>query len=176
MTLTVRSARTTDATGLSELAAVTFPLACPPGSAPEAIAEYIAGTLSVERFDGYIADDGRVILVAEDEGVLCGYMMLIHGEPTDPDVAAAVAIRPTIELSKVYVLPGSHGRGVAAPLMAATLDEARGLGAVGIWLGVNQLNSRAMRFYEKSGFRVVGAKTFSLGPELHDDFVMERRL
>ena len=174
--MNVRRAQITDATGLGELAAVTFPLACPPGSAPEAIAEYIAGTLSPEKFSEYLVDDGRVIVVAEDESGLCGYTMLIVGEPADADVASALTIRPTIELSKVYVLAGSHGRGVSAPLMAATLDEARASGAAGIWLGVNQLNTRALRFYEKSGFRVVGEKKFSLGPELHSDFTMERRL
>jgi ribosomal protein S18 acetylase RimI-like enzyme len=174
--VTVRHARKTDVTGLAELAKVTFPLACPPGSAPEAIAEFIAGSLSEERFEAYLGDAGRTILVAEDESGLCGYTMLIAGEPTDENVAAAVSIRPTIELSKVYVLAGSHGRGVSAPLMAATLDAARERRAVGVWLGVNQLNPRAQRFYEKSGFRVVGEKTFSLGPELHSDFVMERAL
>ncbi|MET0480415.1 MAG: GNAT family N-acetyltransferase, partial [Mycetocola sp.] len=62
------------------------------------------------------------------------------------------------------------------PLMQATLDAARGTGAAGIWLGVNQENARAVRFYEKSGFAIVGEKTFHLGPELHTDFVMERAL
>jgi len=172
----VRQATESDATGLADLAKVTFPLACPPGSAPEAIDEFIATHLTAERFAEYLADPGRVLTVSEDETGLCGYTMLIAGEPGDGDVAGAIGIRPTIELSKVYVLPGAHGRGIAAPLMEATLDAARGTGASGIWLGVNQRNPRAVRFYEKSGFAKVGEKTFSLGPELHHDFVMERAL
>jgi diamine N-acetyltransferase len=60
--------------------------------------------------------------------------------------------------------------------MAATLDAARSRGAAGVWLGVNQRNARAIRFYEKCGFSVVGAKTFDLGPEVHHDHVMERSL
>ncbi|MET0843548.1 MAG: N-acetyltransferase [Mycetocola sp.] len=176
VTVTTRPATSTDADALAELARVTFPLACPPGTAPEAIDEFLATHLSAPRFGDYLADPGRLITVAEDETGLCGYTMLIAGEPGDEDVAAAIGIRPTIELSKVYVLPGSHGRGVAAPLMQATLDAARGTGAAGIWLGVNQENARAVRFYEKSGFAIVGEKTFHLGPELHTDFVMERAL
>jgi GNAT superfamily N-acetyltransferase len=176
VTATVRRAASTDAAGLSTLARVTFPLACPPGTAPEAIDEFLATHLSAESFSDYLADSGRLVTVAEDETGLCGYTMLIAGEPGDQDVAAAIGTRPTIELSKVYVLPGSHGRGVAAPLMQATLDSARGTGAAGIWLGVNQRNARAVRFYEKSGFAIVGEKSFRLGPELHSDFVMERAL
>lgn len=175
-TVNVRYARESDAAGLGELAAVTFPLACPPGSAPDAIAEFIAGNLTAESFARYIADGNRSVLLAEDDSGLVGYMMLIGGDPTDADVAAAVTIRPTIELSKVYVLPGAHGRGIAALLMAAAFDEARARGAAGIWLGVNQHNARAIRFYVKSRFTIVGEKTFSLGPELHHDFVMEQRL
>jgi ribosomal protein S18 acetylase RimI-like enzyme len=167
---------TADAPDLAELAKVTFPLACPPGSAPEAIDEFIATHLTAERFGEYLASPDRLLTVAEDETGLCGYTMLITGETRDRDVAAAIGIRPTIELSKVYVLPGSHGRGVAEPLMQATLNAARGTGAAGIWLGVNQRNARAVRFYEKCGFAIVGEKTFHLGPELHHDFVMERSL
>lgn len=176
VTVTVRRATTTDAAGLAELAEVTFPLACPPGSAPEAIAEYIATHLTAGRFSDYLTDPGRILTVAEDDAGLCGYTMLLLAETADENVATALSIHPTIELSKVYVLSGAHGTGVAAPLLQATLDAARSTGAAGIWLGVNQRNPRALRFYEKSGFAIVGEKSFSLGPELHSDFVMERAL
>ena len=174
--MNVRTAGPADAAGLAELAAATFPLACPPGSSPEDISEFIAGQLSAERFAEYLDDPDRTILVAEDEDGMCGYTMLVRGETKDADVAAAITLRPTIELSKVYVLAGSHGRGISAPLVAATLDAAAQTGAAGIWLGVNDQNARAVRFYEKSGFRVVGAKTFQLGSRLEHDHVMERAL
>lgn len=172
----VRRATTADATGLAELAEATFPLACPPGSAPEDIADFIATHLSADRFADYLSDAGRTVLVVEDDGGLCGYTMLVLGDPTDGDVAAVLTLRPTIELSKVYVRAGSHGRGVSTPLIAATLDAAGESGAAGIWLGVNEQNARAVRFYEKSGFRIVGRKSFQLGSRLEHDFVMERAL
>src|SRR5690554_3638333 len=99
--------------------------------------------------------------------------MLVFGEPADPGIAAAVSGRPTVELSKVYVLPGLHGSGTSATLMAATMDAARARGVASVWLGVNQQNLRANRFYEKSGFGQVGVKKFRVGDEVHDDFVRE---
>jgi GNAT superfamily N-acetyltransferase len=176
MTVGIRSATEPDAAPLARLAAATFALACPPGTAPAAIEEFIATKLSEERFTEYLRDPARDIRLAENDGTPAGYTMLIFGEPDDTDVAASIAVRPTAELSKVYVLGDHHGAGVAAPLMAATLDAARLRGAAGIWLGVNKLNARAIRFYEKSGFVIVGSKTFRLGPELHHDHVMERSL
>lgn len=100
--------------------------------------------------------------------------MLVVGEPIDPDVAASLTTRPTAELSKCYVLPGHHGAGVASALMTRTLEAARDGGAAAVWLGVNEENAKAQRFYEKSGFVRVGRKSFLVGDAYEDDFVLER--
>jgi tRNA (guanine37-N1)-methyltransferase len=102
--------------------------------------------------------------------------MVVLGEPNDADARAAIGHRPTAELSKLYVLPDRRGGGIAAQLMAHSLAAARDAGAVGVWLGVNQLNARAIRFYEKSGFARVGEKRFRVGAGLEHDFVLERML
>ena len=75
-----------------------------------------------------------------------------------PAVAAAVRHRPTAELSKLYVHPDQHGGGVASALVERALHAAVDEGAVSVWLGVNIHNARANRFYEKSGFAIVGTK------------------
>lgn len=172
---TVRPAEHTDLSALAELAAITFPLACPPGSTAQDQQEFIATVLSAERFAEYLEDPSRTVLVAED-GVLVGYTMLVAGEPTDEDVRAALHLRPTIELSKCYVHPDHHGAGVAHALMTASLEVARERGAQGMWLGVNQQNARAQAFYTRSGFAVVGTKHFTVGTRIEDDYVLERPL
>jgi ribosomal protein S18 acetylase RimI-like enzyme len=102
--------------------------------------------------------------------------MVVAREPTDDDVRSALTRLPAVELSKIYVLPRSHGTGAAAELMAEALARASRRGAAGVWLGVNQLNERAQRFYAKSGFTRVGTKRFLVGERYEDDFVYERRL
>lgn len=174
--VSVDRAEAHDAVELSAVAAETFPLACPPGSTPEDIAVFIAEVLSPERFTEYLADPNRVILKAVDGNRIIGYALLHAAEPENPDVAAAVTVRPVLELSKMYVLPGHHGNGVSAALMNAALDAARIDGKAAVWLGVNQENVRAQRFYGKEGFEVVGTKTFLVGSQLHSDFVMQRKL
>jgi ribosomal protein S18 acetylase RimI-like enzyme len=173
MTTSVRQATPDDAALLHELAALTFGLACPPGTTEEAIADFVATRLSETSFAGYLADPARVLFIAEVDGAPAGYTMLISGEPADPDVAAAITVRPTVELSKVYVVEGHHGAGVGAALMSATLTVARERAAA-VWLGVNQHNARANRFYEKNGFAIVGTKKFLVGGKFEDDFVRER--
>lgn len=173
----VRPAVQDDVAALAELAALTFPLACPPGSTAADQQAFVAAVLSAERFVDYLDDPARDVLVGVDaDGRPVGYTMLVDGEPTDEDVRDALSIRPTVELSKCYVHPEHHRRGVAGSLMAASLDVARGRGAQGMWLGVNQLNTRAQSFYTRSGFAMVGTKHFQVGGRLEDDYVLERPL
>lgn len=175
-TAAVRHASAADAPALARVAAATFRLACPPHVTETSIAMFVRDVLSEERFREYVADPGRAVFLAEEGRDPVGYAMLVLGEPADAHVAAAVTIRPTAELSKIYVLPDRHGGDISRALLAASLDAARQAGAAGVWLGVNQLNERAQRFYTKSGFTRVGTKRFLVGERYEDDFVFERAL
>ena len=154
-----------DTAELADVAARTFPLACPPTTAPENIASFIDANLSAERFAEYLADPHRAILTAAQGGRIIGYAMLVRGVADD-----------TAELSKIYVLPDYHGAGVSTALMDLTLATAEEWGARRVWLGVNQGNQRAQRFYAKSGFKVNGTRTFQVGARQENDYVMVREL
>ena len=144
---------------------------CPPHTLPASIAAFIAEHLSADSFTAYLSDPQRALFVAEVAGEPAGYAMVVFGEPKDPDVAAVVMARPTAELSKLYVREGFHGAGMARALAGASVQEVRDRGRVSVWLGVNQENARANRFYEKQGFALVGTKRFLVGDRYEDDFV-----
>lgn len=176
MSHTIRKATTDDAGALAALAALTFPLACPPSSSAEDIAAHLANTLSEQHFKRYLADPDITILVLDSGDRLNGYSLLVNRPAADPDVASVLTQAPSVELSKCYVHPGYHGLGAAAELMHASLEAAAQAGGAGVWLGVNSQNARAIRFYEKSGFRKVGTKSFQLGSTVEHDFVLELAL
>ncbi|HKI39296.1 MAG TPA: GNAT family N-acetyltransferase [Mycobacterium sp.] len=165
-----------DARELAALAAQTFPLACPPTTDRENIAAFVGANLSAARFAEYLNDPRRAVLTARRDRRIIGYAMLIRGVADDSDVQRAVPLRPAAELSKMYVLPDYHGAGVAAALMDLALAIAQRWGAQCLWLGVNQHNQRAQRFYAKSGFTAGGTRTFQLGDHLESDYVMFREL
>jgi ribosomal protein S18 acetylase RimI-like enzyme len=167
----IRTAGPDDAARLAAVAAETFPLACPPHTLPAAIEAFIAANLSETSFAGYLADPERALFIAEVDGEAVGYTMVVFGDPGDPDVATAVTVRPTAELSKVYVRAGFHGGGVAGRLVARSVEAARDRGVASVWLGVNQENARANRFYEKQGFALAGTKRFLVGERYEDDYV-----
>jgi GNAT superfamily N-acetyltransferase len=176
MPIITRRAVPADAAELHELAARTFGLACPPGTAQADIDIFVAAHLSVAEFERYLGDEDRILLLAERDGTAVGYTMLVAGPIADADVRAVVDEKTSIELSKFYVAEDSHGSGVGAALMAATLQAATATGAQSCWLGVNQQNVRAARFYAKNGFAVVGTKRFLVGDEWHDDHVRQLTL
>ena len=171
-TVTVDRAGLWDAETLSDVAAATFPLACPPDASMDDIEVFLAEALSGEAFGEYLSDPRHTVLKAVADDEIVGYTVLRAGASPEPQVAAAVALDPVLEISKMYVLPGRHGTGVAAALMRAALERARGGGFAGLWLGVNQHNVRAQRFYRKYGFERVGTRTFQVGRRVHDDFVL----
>ena len=173
MAVSLRFATADDAALLHSVAAATFALACPPDTTQASIDAFIAEHLSETSFAGYLADPQRQLIIGQHNGAAAGYTMIVFGEPADSDVAAAVTLRPTAELSKCYVLADHHGTGLAATMIAASVEAARERGALSVWLGVNIHNARANRFYEKNGFAQVGTKRFLVGDRYEDDFVRE---
>ncbi|WP_156690420.1 GNAT family N-acetyltransferase [Mycobacterium sp. Marseille-P9652] len=163
LTVSFATPDSVDTTELAALAAQTFPLACPPATTTADIAAFVAANLSAERFAEYLADPARAILTARHGGRIIGYAMVIR----EDDRA---------EVSKMYVLPDHHRTGASAALMELALDTAARWGVASVWLGVNQGNERAQRFYAKHGFAVSGTRTFRVGDRLENDYLMTREL
>jgi diamine N-acetyltransferase len=67
-----------------------------------------------------------------------------------------------------------HGTGLAHHLMAHVLARAEAARAAEVWLGVWERNPRALAFYRKWGFDVVGEHIFKLGEDPQRDLIMRR--
>jgi len=175
VTLRARAATVEDAPALAALAALTFPLACPPGTDPADAAAFVRAHLTAARLAAHAADASCDLLLVEDPATpgtpLAYALVLDDAPPVGTDVAA-----PSRKVSKLYAHPDVHGTPVAPTLMAAVLAAARARGAAAAWLGVNARNTRAQRFYAKHGFEVVGTTTTRVGALTHDDLVLARHL
>lgn len=178
--LVVRAAHSGDEQALAELAARTFPLACPPHVTPAQVAAQIAAYLQPENFASYLSEPRYRVTLAEVDGAVRGYTLSVlpgpDGGPDAPEEAAAVTDRPVAELSKMYVDEDLHGSGLSRVLMADALERLRseqweGRALRGVWLGTSQLNKRAQKFYKKTGFRLVGTRHYSVGGSRERDYV-----
>lgn len=160
---------------LHDIARQTFPLACPPGTSEENIERFIGERLSPSAFAGYLNDPRHTLFLAKAGGGVVGYAMVIS-PPVDPDIAQALKRTDSLELSKIYVLESAHGTGVAANLLHHSIQRAVFEGCGSVWLGVNQENDRALRFYTKNGFEIVGERGFVVGDRVEQDYVLEKLL
>jgi len=159
---------------VADLAATTFALACPDPTTMADIRAHVAAHLSPRAFEAHLRSDDDAVLLACDVGdVPLGYAMVRTGPPSgDAPVHDGVGA----ELSKCYVLPRAQGSGAARALVTAAARHARAAGADHLWLGVNAANAAAIAFYTRSGFAVVGERTYRVGEVDHHDHVMVREL
>ncbi|MGH7717283.1 MAG: GNAT family N-acetyltransferase [Gemmatimonadaceae bacterium] len=170
-TLRIRVASVADAPLLAELAARTFVETFAAENRAEDMTLHVARRYGVEIQGRELADPALTYLIAEVDGAVAGYA-LVRAGPAPPCVTGPAPV----EIWRFYVDRPWHGSGVAQALMTACESEARRRGGRTLWLGVWERNARARRFYEKSGFRDVGAKPFLLGTDAQTDRIMARDL
>lgn len=94
------------------------------------------------------------LIVAKEDGRVIGFVGYgIRGEEA-PD---------TGEIFALYVLSDYYGKGVGFQLMQAGLEQLKQYRKISLW--VLKENKRAIRFYEKCGFRPTGEEMFSSNVE-----------
>ena len=76
------------------------------------------------------------------------------------------------ELRKMYFLPEARGIGAGAAMMATCLEAARGFGFAHCYLETLTGMDGAMRLYERSGFRRIGAPMGDTGHGSCDVFYL----
>jgi ribosomal protein S18 acetylase RimI-like enzyme len=156
---------------LAVLAERTFRDAFGARNSPEDMDLHCRRHFSPEIQAREIADRRIVTTLALEGGECVGFTQMTLEKPH----AHVVAKRPA-ELNRLYVVAERHGAGVAQALMQEALANAAAAGADCLWLGVWEHNPKAMAFYRKSGFEVVGSHPFMLGHERQRDLVMSLKL
>jgi ribosomal protein S18 acetylase RimI-like enzyme len=164
----IREGLPRDSALLAELGARTFSESFGADNTPENMQAFLRATYSAEEQTRELAEAGSRFLIAEVNGTPVGYAYLKRrGAP------AVSGTRP-IEIARFYSVREWIGRGVGPTLMAACLRASAEDGCDVAWLGVWEHNPRAIAFYRKWGFQVVGSHTFLLGTDPQVDLVMSR--
>jgi GNAT superfamily N-acetyltransferase len=168
--ITIRRAEIADADQLAELAADTFALGCPRDSRPEDVQDHVEHELSQERFHADLSATGVAIYLGSMGEQLGGYAVLLGDEP--PPIP--LDFRRPVQLRRLYVREEFHGKGVSHALLRRCVRHARTHDYDLMWLGSNQENERALAFYARHKFEIVGNREFALGPSIECDHVLAR--
>jgi ribosomal protein S18 acetylase RimI-like enzyme len=169
--IAIRRASSRDAAMLAKLGARTFKDAFASLTAEPDLMSYLAEAFTVKRLSSELADSRSTFLIAMVTGRPVGYAKLYAGAVPD-----SISDKSAVELARLYSCQEWLGRGVGAALMETCLDLARQQGYSTIWLSSWKRNDRANAFYQKWCFQVVGFKTFVMGADIQEDFILARSL
>jgi ribosomal protein S18 acetylase RimI-like enzyme len=75
----------------------------------------------------------------------------------------------TVMISKLYLLPSLHGKGIGSMMLGYVKEDALRMGAKSLYLFVNRNNTKAIRAYERFGF----VKALEVVTHIGNGFVMD---
>lgn len=187
--VSVREAVFSDIEPLVELAARTFPDACPPGTDKSDIEAFIAENLSREKIHEYVTSAQALMMVLDVEGEILGYCLAIlpsdggvageeKGAPKNYEVSGFPRQGPLVELSKFYLDQSVRGSGAREILWEETLARLANWAdrweCAYVWLGTNIDNRRAQKAYTRLGFEYAGKRNFLVGDKNNVDRIYVR--
>lgn len=133
--------------------------------------EYIAKHFQLSKLKAEWANPNSYFYFALVDGLIGGYLKLNTG-----DAQTESKLPNALEVERIYVKKTYQGRGVGRYLIQQSQVIALELQLNQIWLGVWEENPKAIRFYEKNGFKKFGKHIFKVGPEEQIDYLMKLEL
>jgi GNAT superfamily N-acetyltransferase len=160
-----------DAVCLAKVARDTFVVTFGHLYPDEDLQPFLRESYDVTKTAEDILDAANFILLAEVEGVLVGY---VHAGKMG--LPFETGVRTAREIKRLYVTESAKGTGIAQALMDAATIWAKGECAEDLYLGVFSQNARAIAFYARNGFAIVGAYLFMVGKTADDERIMVKQL
>jgi len=174
VTAILRPATQADLPALAEMARSSFDAAFGHLYQPEDLAQFFAEYRTPEKYAGHLADPPTLIQLAEVDGRIAAYCLIVRGQHFDEQEEPRPE-RPVF-LSQLYCAPEMSGHGLGGALIEWAIDEARAWGADAIQLSVFSENFGAQRFYRRYGFEHVADIHFWVGSHRDDEFLYQLKL
>jgi ribosomal protein S18 acetylase RimI-like enzyme len=115
-----------------------------------------------------LSDPTRETWLLELDAAAIGYFMLRSVDPP----ACVTGMHP-IEIQRFYLDRHVQGGGSGRRMMSFALERCIALRSSTVWLGVWERNPRAIQFYQKAGFSVVGSHIFTVGTDAQTDLILQ---
>ena len=174
MSVVLRPATPSDVPVLAPFAAEAFGAAFGHLYRPEDLALFLGEWRTEKAYHDALAVPAKRIQLAELDGRLAAYAVLVLGDGFDERPAP----RPTrpVMLSQLYCAADATGHGLGAALMDWAIGEARAWRADALQLSVFSENFGAQRFYQRYGFAHVADIDFWVGNQRDHEFLYELSL
>lgn len=137
----------------------------------EDMSNYLEKDMSIQQLTNEFNNPDSLFYFVSSDNKVVGYLKL-----NSVNLERSASNKKGIEIARIYVLREFHGSSAGQLLFNTALTVAQKNHCDYIWLGVWENNPRAIRFYEKNGFKITGNKKFILGDDVQNDFIMVRSI
>ena len=160
-----------DITTLQTIGKKTFSEAFGDDNNQSDLHKYLDEKFSTTQLSKELENPHSKFYFAKLEEAVVGYLKVnFLNAQSEPNHESAM------EIERIYVLQPYYGKKVGLALFNKALAIAKEKGVPYIWLGVWENNARAIRFYEKNGFKAFDTHTFVLGDDPQTDILMKLEL
>ena len=134
-----------------------------------------------ENIDNYLADNFNNEKLTSELNTINSFFYIII---VDNDVAGYLKLNVleaqteknhlhALEIERIYILNKYHGKKLGKLLLNKAIEVAKKLSKSYIWLGVWEMNERAINFYKKNNFISIDKHIFKLGDDLQTDYIFK---
>lgn len=120
---------------------------------------YVNEKCSIAFFREELKDSANIYYLIYHQGKLAGYSKIVLDSSH-----SNIHMRNITKLERLYLLKDFYKLGLGLELFKFNVELSKRNNQAGIWLFVWKGNQRALRFYIKNGFKVVGIYDFTISP------------
>ncbi len=132
---------------------------------------YLEEAYNLEKLQKELLERESSFYFIFDSECLAGYLKINWN-----DAQTEIMGLKMLEIERIYILSAFKRKGLGQKLINKAIQLAKTKKKEAVWLGVWENNQSALKFYEKNGFKVVGAHSFWLGDDEQTDFIMQKQL
>lgn len=161
--VSIRRATVDDAAVIAEIGKQSFFESHGHSAAAADVDAYAARKFTVDAVQAELAPREHIYHLVFYNDVPAGYSKIVLNAPNENIPAANITC-----LDRLYLLKAFYGVKLGLALFEHNLDISKQSGQAGMWLYTWIENARAIAFYEKAGFKIVGKADFKLS-ETHSN-------
>ena len=130
-------------------------------SAPAAVMQaYVTEKFTEAALEQELADPQNIFHIIWHNNQPAGYSKIIYRQPL-----ALIPQKNITKMERLYLLQEYYSLKLGRQLLQFNIELSRSQGEESMWLYVWKENERALRFYTKAGFKIIGDGWFRLTDE-----------
>ena len=133
--------------------------------------DYLSTTFSVKKISNSLSKKDNIFWIAYVDDLPVGYAKLKLNSTTP-----FIQEDRICQLQKIYVLKDFLSLKIGFRLQEQMIEKAQNLHFDYIWLSVLKENQRALSFYQRTGYSVIGQHDFKIGSQVFDFVAMGKGL